>query len=535
MTAQRTLWIVLGIAGLLRVIFLADVLRHPLMSEFVILDSEAYASLAARVTEGDWLLGKDPYPFGPLYIYFLALMRTLVGENAIAIFVVQALVGLANIVLTAAIARRCFDARVAVAAAALMTLYGRFAHLETKLLSTTLAIFLVLSATALSLRARDAGWRAGWLLPGMVFGLACLARPNTILFTPVLALWLLWDQRRWAPVLAVSVGVLLGVLPVTARNYAVSGEFTLISSQGGVVFAQSHNPRSKGVYLPATPEFSGDPLEQAREQVAVAERRTGRKLTTAEASTYWFHQGVDFILENPGDALVLQLRKLALWLGSSESSAQYVLTMERELTPALWLMPLPFGVLLGLAFLGLRREREDDGVLLLYLFILLNIATVVVFYFESRYRLPAVPFVCVIAGAGAVEIIDRVRERRTDVALWLAPAVVIAALSVYPWTRATYFQGADEYFNLGNEYKERERYREAVASYRKSLERREDYWRVHVNLAIALFHAGEFAESAQHYERVLELHPNWENRAQVERLLRRSREHARGRGAPENP
>jgi tetratricopeptide (TPR) repeat protein len=201
--------------------------------------------------------------------------------------------------------------------------------------------------------------------------------------------------------------------------------------------------------------------------------------------------------------------------------------MERELTPTLWLMPLPFGVLLGLAFLGLSREREDDGVLLLYLFILLNAITAVAFYFESRYRLPAVPLICVIAGAGAIELVDRARERRAGLVLWLAPAVAIAALSVYPWTRDSYFQGAHEYFNLGNEYKQRERYPEAIASYRKSLDRKEDNWRVHVNLASALFHAGDFADSADHYERVLELHPSYELRDRVELLLRRSRAHAR--------
>ena len=76
-----------------------------------------------------------------------------------------------------------------------------------------------------------------------------------------------------------------------------------------------------------------------------------------------------------------------------------VLATERELSPALWLMPVPFGVLLALGVAGLRgRPREGTG--LLGLFVLANLGSVLIFYFSSRYRLPAVPFVCVFAGAG---------------------------------------------------------------------------------------------------------------------------------------
>ena len=62
------------------------------------------------------------------------------------------------------------------------------------------------------------------------------------------------------------------------------------------------------------------------------------------------------------------------------------------MTPSLWLMPIPFGIILGLAFLGVRATRWKVAEhALLYLFVVANLLTVLIFFFSSRYRLPAVP------------------------------------------------------------------------------------------------------------------------------------------------
>ena len=85
--------------------------------------------------------------------------------------------------------------QLAPAAAGLIALYGAMAMHEAKLLSTTLAIFLSLLAVHELLRAR--GGRAGWRLigPGLMLGLACTARPNTLLFCPLAAAWWIFDAR----------------------------------------------------------------------------------------------------------------------------------------------------------------------------------------------------------------------------------------------------------------------------------------------------------------------------------------------------
>jgi 4-amino-4-deoxy-L-arabinose transferase-like glycosyltransferase len=523
---RRALWAVLGAGAAIRALYLADVLSHPLLAEFVILDAKVYDTTADRIARGDWLGGDTAYPLGPLYFYFLAVERLLLGGGTTATYVVQQLMGLGSLFLTASIARRCFGERAGIAAAALLAVYAPIMMLETKLLSSTLAIFLCVVCVALLLRARDEGWSLGCFLPGLALGLACLARPNTILFAPVAVLWMSTGStaRKWPAALFLAAGIAAGILPATLRNYAVEGEFVLISTHGGFVFYQANRESSLGLYSRVA-GFSGDPSTQARDQLKLAERALGYPPTYAQADRYWFRKGLDSLIHNPGDALVLEWRKLHLWLGSEEASGQYVLAMERDLTPTLWLAPLPFGVLLALALLGVRATGSPDSrQTIVYLFVLVNLGSVLIFHFASRYRAPAVPFVCAIAGAGCIELVDRVRHRRHGLVLWLAAAVALGAFSLYPWTNHTRIQGANEYTNLGNEFADRDRHAEAIASYREALKVLPREWKIHLNLANSYYQLGDLSSALHHYGRVVEINPHVDMRPQIEHRMARLRQ-----------
>ena len=67
---------------------------------------------------------------------------------------------------------------------------------------------------------------------------------------------------------------------------------------------------------------------------------------------------------------------------------------------------------------------------LLALFIASNAASVLIFYFSSRYRLPAVPFVAAFAGCGLVELLARFRISSAAGLRFALPGVLAAALSL---------------------------------------------------------------------------------------------------------
>jgi len=512
--ARGLLWVGGG-AAVLRGLYLWQVLRHPILADFLTLDAKAFWQQAERIAQGDWLAGGEVFTLAPLYPYFLAALRLVFADSHRAVYAVQLLVGFASLLLTASLARRCFDTRTALVAAALMALYAPLALLETKVMASTLAVFLGLGAVHLLLEASERGSSGRGVAAGVVLGLTCLARPNTLLFVPLAIAWLAWPTQepkgsgagRRRVVAGLALGVAIAIAPATWRNYHVSGDFVPISSQASVTFYQANNERSTGTYS-RIPGFTGSAHAQAPEARRIAERELGRSLSRSELDAYWYGRGIDFLASHPIRALTLIGRKALYWSGSQEQSTEYVLATERELTPALWLMPIPFALLLGLAVVGsgagLRRDRA-----LLLLFVAANLGSALIFYFSSRYRIPAVPFVCVFAGAGLVGLGAGARNskpRRGLARWWVAGAIALAVGSV-PWNPGYAIQAANQYYNLGNAWYAKRAYARAAETYRRALPELDWKWQLHHNLANTYRRLGDHAHAAEHYQRTLEINP----------------------------
>jgi len=187
------------------------------------------------------------------------------------------------------------------------------------------------------------------------------------------------------------------------------------------------------------------------------------------------------------------------------------LLTERKITRSLWLMPLPFAVLLGFgaAALGARR-RNGAGALLVLLFVLVNLVTVMLFYFSSRYRLPAIPFLCVLAGAGIATLSERSSRPTRERGFWrlAIPAGVVFVLSVIPWHPDYERQAANQFYNLGNEYFYVERYEDALGSYRRALEQLDSKAKVHHNMGVTYKVLGRWPEAVEAFERVVAIEPD---------------------------
>jgi len=510
---------VLLAAGAIRLVYLVSTLVRPELRDLLILDSRAYVEMASVIAAGDLLAGSEAYFHGPLYAYYLALFHALFGPQTGPVYLSQQLLGLASVALTALIARRCFDTRAALGAAILIAGYGAMAMLELKVMASSLAVFLSLASLLSLLAARDLDWKLGALMPGIALGLACLARPNSLLFAPLAGVWLLWDGQRFrAPgrrlepgrlptALAFALGVVLAIAPAAIRNYAVSGDFIPISAQGGATFYQANSETARGLYS-RIPEAVGNPRVLREAQVTIAEKAMGSELTPTEVSSYWMQRGLEELARNPARAVALFANKLRFWLGNDEISTEYVLPSERILVPALWLMPVPFAIVLGLGVLGLRETGFGSPKrVLLQLFILSNLASVLLFYFSSRYRLPAVPVLAVFAGAGAAAIAERWRQPPRRLALWLLPGVIVTALSLVSWSQDYRQAAAQQFFNYGTVYYERGLYGEAVESYRLALPALRGKWQLHFYLASALSRLEKPRAAIHHFELALQLEP----------------------------
>ncbi len=183
-----------------------------------------------------------------------------------------------------------------------------------------------------------------------------MARPNVLLFAPVVLIWIVViGHRRRGRILSGAVftaGCLIAVLPVTIRNYVVGDDLVLISSQGGVNLYIGNNPRADGfnVVLPGTrPHWRDTYLDQK----AIAERAEGRALKPSEVSSYYVKQTWKFVGDSPGTALGLMLSKLKLfWNGYEFANNKDIYDYTGRYTPVVRCLPLGFGAVGPLGLLG---------------------------------------------------------------------------------------------------------------------------------------------------------------------------------------
>jgi hypothetical protein len=209
-------------------------------------DGHYYDVLARRLAAGEgytWLWPDGAvtyaahYPVG--YPAMLALAYGLFGASGAAAMTMSALVG----TLGAWAAYRLVDGEGVtrwrpLAAGLVVALHPALVPYTAALMTEGVTAALVLAATALAARARQAERPRPWLLAtGVVMGVATLVRPQSLLLAPVLGLLAAGASVTWRGRLArgavVTALALACVAPWTARNCVRMHRCALVSVNGG--------------------------------------------------------------------------------------------------------------------------------------------------------------------------------------------------------------------------------------------------------------------------------------------------------------
>lgn len=529
--------VVLGAVAAVHVAHLLCTAWVPGLADLYILDSRVYDEMADAFVASGFFAGDEAFGHAPLYPLWLAALRRLSSWPLIPL-VLQVAMGVLNAALVGAIARRVFDARAAAPAIALYGLYAPAAMLETKLMASTLGVTLALAALRLLVETRPGVRPGACVVAGVALGAACLVRPNTLLFVPFAALFVvvarggLRAAGAWVSAALFLAGTVLVIAPVSLRNHVVSGDFVLVTAHGGMTLYQSNNEQAEGIYSPI-PGAVGNPrvlAERLREQ---AEAESGEAMRLPEVDRMYRDRALAFLASDFGRTARLLGRKLRFWFGNDEVSTEYTLPTERALTPTLWLMPVPFALVLALAGLGLHRavtaRRFGAPAAVLAAFVLANLASVLLFYFSSRYRLPAVPVLCVFAGYGFSSVRERFEAKRWDRGGWLVLGLGLAVFSWLPISDDADRYAFHQWYNYGVAQHERGEFEAAVESFERALVGMRDHWHVHLALGRAYATVDRLEEALARYRRAVEMRPQSRNaREGVESVRAR----IEGRGSP---
>ncbi|MCP4658223.1 MAG: hypothetical protein GY856_22655 [bacterium] len=465
---RSMLW--LGVLGLL--------VRLPYFSEHAgsaffnvaILDEKYYDALArALVAHGD-VAQLNP-GFRPLlYPFFLAVWYRLGGEwGYVLALAVQHLLGIATAVLVAGLATRLYRRPSAGAVAGgLYLLAGPPLYFEGELLITGLFTFLTVLQLLILSRADLSGrWAAAWwLAAGMVTALAAQARPNLLIFLVAYPGVALLRRRadlktRAALAAAALIGAFAVMLLVAGVHHQVIGRFQCLGEAGGVNFYLGNKAGADGMIprqdRPVTyGEDYRDSVQLFAEEVYRDEMRKagedeGGDLPPGRVSRYWTARALDEIRRDPARWLRLMGRKawFLVWNREIPNNKNYAFIREHE-SVVLKILPVRWWLLLCLAPLGfhLAWRRGDRGLLAwIAAFVGLYSLGVVLFFVNSRYRIPLWPAMAILAAGGGLALVDALRERRRrDLAIALVTAGGLAAISLINWFRIAPESYARDFF-----------------------------------------------------------------------------------------
>jgi 4-amino-4-deoxy-L-arabinose transferase-like glycosyltransferase len=374
--------------------------------------------------------------------------------------IAQMLVGAVSCALSYAVSARVFGRTVGLVTGIICSFYWVLVYHDGEFLLPNLLVFLVLSGFLLAFLAAERRSALLAALSGLAFGLFSITRPNILAFFPVAIWWMAVAargtvRRRAALLVALfSFGCLLPPAAVTLRNHVVGGDWVVVASQGGVNFYIGNNALSNGMQavVPGTRETWWGGYDDT---VGIAEREAGRRLRASEVSDYWLRRGLEYIRDEPADWLRLTGRKIVALVGDPEIANNEPYESRRARFWSLRLVPLSFGVLLGLflaslplMFQATAGAAERDGpsargprdgsalrrrfVILILGFLVVYGATIVAFFVTGRYRVPLAPFIAMGAALALVTLFRLARERRWARAgtLALSALVLVGVLRV---------------------------------------------------------------------------------------------------------
>jgi len=428
---SRTLAI-LALCGLLLhgAILAQNFAQNPL-SRVLVVDAEVYWEWAGAVSRGR-MLGDAPFFGAPLYPYLLGLLRAL-GGGLLTAYLVQLVLHVGTGLLIARVGTRLFGTRGGVLAGALWLLSAGPAYYAGRLLACILQVFLITWLLDASLALRERVSRPRLLGLGLLLGACCLAWPPALAAVPVVGIWTALVTGRGARGLRCGAGVVaaavVAISPATIHNRLASGEWIPISAHGGITFYHGNNESADGTFSPLGVAndkrvHDSDALEQAREA-------RGPEIGWREASDHFMGLGLDWWRANPGQAATLALKKFWWTLSGRVYGDMYLPRLEREddLTPMLWLAPLPLAwwtLPACLALLILLRRGTLEYVPLA-LALVLPFAICVAFFYSPRYRMPAAPALVLLGAWTLLQIIDYRRAPRVAAALGLALLVSVSS------------------------------------------------------------------------------------------------------------
>ncbi len=247
---------------------------------------------------------------------------------------------------------------------------------------------------------------------------------------------------------------------------------------------------------------------QIRQITHIAETAFGRNLKPGEVSQYWQERAVDWIRAHPGDFARLYARKLIYLIADREVPNERSLDTHFASFAVLGYNPFVFGLIFPLALLGfVALWKREPGARFIAIVVAVFMLGIALFFVNSRFRLPLMPWFCVMAAGGVLWL---VHESRKKPRMLLGAVILVVAVGVlcfkppvaYPQSLSV--QGLT---SQGLLLYARGQWREAELVFARAAEAQPQFPEVNLNRGSAYLRLGLVDSAQLCFEKEIQLHP----------------------------
>ncbi|MCX7705925.1 MAG: glycosyltransferase family 39 protein [bacterium] len=351
-------------------------------------DQKTFHSWAQSIMKHPVYVDGDAFYMAPLYAYFLALLYTISGSSIFFAGFFQALMDTLTIFIIYLLGKKVKDEETGIIAAFLYAFYQTIILYSVTILSDGLITFLNILFIFTLYIALEKKKFVAWFLCGIVFGFAALAKPTILAFVPfiIVGLWL-WPYKEiiipcssetrlvqlFKVLLLGGMGCAMIILPVTLRNFAVSGKLVLICTNGPVNWQIGNSSDSTGLFF--------------------------------------YPQG-NLLHPTQLDFWILLFRKFILFFNSYEWPQNLSIYIARDIIPALKFGFVKFGFITSLGVIGILLAAKNRKNFLFVSFTIVQIMWVILFFITDRYRFPAVACLTVTAAFLIRYVMEELRNKK---------------------------------------------------------------------------------------------------------------------------
>ncbi|MFH1903041.1 MAG: glycosyltransferase family 39 protein [Candidatus Omnitrophota bacterium] len=429
------LLIVLLLGLLLRLSYLSEFRQTPFFNARLLhgLDQRTWDEIGVKIVSHPWFVDGSPFYQPPGYAYFLAAVYSIFGiHNYLAAGIIQVLLDLLAAFLIFLLGKRLWNDWVGLIACVLYSFYRPFIYYSATLLSDSFILFTnVLCLFLVYWTLERSERKVRWLLAGLGFGLAAIAKPTILLFaflslplvifrsatlsgSPVgeglhplpnvvgpvsrQSLKTLSPSGRgevrgkslFLPSLLFLLGFLLLVAPVIIRNSLLAGKFVTVSTNGPVAWQFGNSADSIGLFVyPKGPLLSPASLD------------------------FWKLWG----------------RKTIFFFSSYEWPQNLNIYLLTAITNILKLPLFAFGLVVPLGLVGFfTASNVKFRYLQIYTFA--SVISVVAFFITSRYRLPALAGFILLASGYLYFLFEKILSLRAYFARQSHSAVIFRSATL---------------------------------------------------------------------------------------------------------